>query len=443
MNRNLKIEITRKSSLIKESDLFRNFKFSLNFYRNNNLLPVKLKINLLICFLFVFLSIKSYSQTKEYSFINYTSNRLHYSKDSSSFINLFKKINDLQKNKTKVVTVAHIGGSHVQGGTWSNAFLTNLQTEFKTTGGGYFVFPYKIAKTNSQHYTSSFTNGKWLKCRCTTKGFCLPLGMNGMSIITNDSANYFGVTLTKKAVCNTFNQVKVYHNFNSSFDFKIATTQTISAKRIEFKELGYTLFILENSLDSISFDLVKKDTLIKDFIIYGFGLENTVNTGFYFAGLGANGATSSSFLRCNYFESQLKTLKPDLVIISLGVNDTQSKEFEKEEYIEHYDSLILSIKKANPQVAILLTTTSDNFIKRRTSNKRTISAQAAMYELMKKHHLGVWDMFDFMGGYKSMLKWTKAGLAARDRVHFSPKGYTLLGNAMFEAFLNSYKCNTK
>ncbi len=383
---------------------------------------------------------------EKYPFMNYSVNHLYFSKDSSTFLKLYKKINELSltpTKKNKAINIVHIGGSHVQGGTWSNSFLNNLQNEFKTTGGGFFVFPYKLAKTNSQPYSSSFTNGKWKACRCVTKGFCLPLGMNGLSIKTNDSANYFGITVTQKAVCKSFNVIKVYHNFNENFYFDIAKKHNLKAEIIEKKEQGYTQFNLEMPIDSISFELVRRDSTQKDFIVYGFSLENNLSNGFYLAGLGANGASSSSFLKCTYFEEQLKSIHPDLVVISLGVNDTQAKNFEKEEFIEHYDSLILAIKKASPNVAIILTTTTDNFIKRRTANKRTISAHAAMFELMQKHHIAVWDMFEFMGGYKSMMKWTKVGLGAKDRVHFAPKGYTILGYYMFEALIKSYYANTK
>lgn len=381
----------------------------------------------------------------KYPFINYNVNHLYFSNDSSAFLKLYKKMGELSTNskKNKVITIAHIGGSHVQGGAWSNSFLTNLQNEFITTGGGFFVFPYKIAKTNSQPYSSSFTNGDWKKCRCITKGFCLPLGMNGMSIKTNDSVNHFGVTLTKKGVCKSFNTVKVYHNFNRNFYFNILKKYNLKAEVVEKKELGYTEFNLEMPVDSVSFELIRLDSMQKDFIVYGFSLENNLSSGFYLAGLGANGASSNSFLKCTYFEEQLKSIHPDLVIISLGVNDTQAKDFEKEEFIEHYDSLIMAIKKAKPDVAILLTTTTDNFIRRKTANKRSLTAHDAMFELMEKHHVAVWDMYEFMGGFKSMMKWTKVGLGAKDRVHFSPKGYTMLGYYMFEAFIKSYYNNKK
>jgi lysophospholipase L1-like esterase len=368
---------------------------------------------------------------------------LSFSKDSTAFLKFYQKLDSFSQKKKKQISIAHVGGSHVQGGTWSNVFVGNLQTEFKPSGGGYFIFPYKIAKTNSPHYATSFTNGTWDKLRCVGKDVCLPLGMSGMSIASNDSANFFGIALTKKSLFKGFNCIKVYHNFNKSFEFTVSNKDSLQYVRIDKRELGYTQFDIEKPVDSLSFNLLRKDTMQRDFIMYGFGIESNLANGLYLAALGANGASSASFLKCNYFVEQLKTINPDLVIISLGVNDTQAKNFGKEEYIEHYDSLIMKVKEANPEVAILLTTTTDNFIRRRTSNKRPMQAADAMYELMNKHNIGVWDLYAIMGGYKSMAKWAKAGLGARDKVHFSPKGYTILGNLMAEAVLKSYHNNLK
>jgi lysophospholipase L1-like esterase len=380
-------------------------------------------------------------QPVQYPFIKQDMNHLFYAKDSTAFLKFFKKLDKMREGKNNRINIVHIGGSHVQGGTWSNTFLADFQSEYKTAGGGYFTFPYKIAKTNSQPYATSFSNGKWKRCRAIGKEFCLPLGMSALSITTNDSTNYFGVALTQKAVCRYVNVVKLYHNFNSSFEFAAIAKDNPKAERKDFKDRGYTQFTFSMPVDSVNFELLRKDTLRKDFIIYGFSLENDMAPGFYLAGLGANGASSTSFLRCANLVSQLETLNADLVILSLGVNDTQSKGFEKDDYIEHYDSLITFIKKANPNVAIILTTTTDNYIKRKTANKRTITAHDAMFELMEKHHVAVWDLFTLMGGYKSMPKWVKAGLAAKDRVHFSGKGYVLLGNLMYEAVNKSYMNN--
>lgn len=394
----------------------------------------------------LFLSVLIASAQKSiptYSFINQKHNYIHYSSDSSSFMRFFAKLDDFKEGKVNRINIVHIGGSHVQGGTWSNTFLSDFQTEYKTTGGGYFTFPYKIAKTNSQPYSSSFSNGNWKRCRANGKEYCQPLGMNALSVTTNDSSCFFGVTLTAKATCTLVNKIKVFHNFNPSFEFQVVLSDSSKSSVEEFPQFGYTLFNISPSIDSIFFKLVKKDTIQKGFTLYGLSCENDKDPGFYLAGLGANGASSSSFLRCSQLVPQLQSLDGDLFILSLGVNDTQSKEFEKEDFIENYDTLITYIKQTNPNAAILLTTTTDNFVRRKNSNKRTITAQQAMFELMEKQHVGVWDLFALMGGYKSMLKWQKAGLANKDRVHFTNKGYILLGNLMYEALNKSYNNNKK
>ena len=224
-------------------------------------------------------------------------------------------MDQLRDGKINRITVVHMGGSHVQGGTWSNTFITDLQNEFETNGGGYFAFPYKIAKTNSQPYVSSFTNGKWKRCRAVGKEFCLPLGMSAMSVNTNDSANIFGVAITARSVLKKFNVVKVYHNFNKSFDFGLLSRNCFVIERTEEQKEGYSKFRLSTAIDSISFNLMRKDTLQKDFIIYGFSLENDLTAGFYLAGLGANGASTSSFLRCANLVPQLQSLDADILLL--------------------------------------------------------------------------------------------------------------------------------
>ncbi len=379
------------------------------------------------------------SSAPTYTFINYNENKIYYGKDSSVFMNLYRKMENLQKTKNNQIKIVHIGGSHVQGGTWSNTFLQNFTDRFNAKGSGYFVFPYKLAKTNGQPYANSFSHGKWTKCRNVTKGFCLPLGMNGWSVSTNDSADYFGIVLTKYAVNNGFNVIKVYHNFNPSFEIQ----SLAKSNKTDFKELGFTEFKFDTIRDSVAFTVNKIDTLQRDFTLYGFSLEDFSTPGYYLAGLGANGASTNSFLRCNYFVPQLATLKPDLVVLSLGVNDVQAKNFTKKSFKASYDSLIYLIKNAAPECAIILTTTTDNYIRRRYANKRTEIAREAAFEIMESNKdVAVWDMFKLMGGYKSIVKWNKKGLAAKDKVHFSPKGYRLLGELMFEAIYKSYLYNT-
>jgi len=406
-----------------------------------------LRNKITVLFLFVF-ALKAAAQTvtpvtaRTYSFINYNENYLHHSKDSSLMLAFYKKVDELREGKRDKVTIVHYGGSHIQAGTWSDKVISNFQSYKNFEGGGLWCFPYKVAKTNGPHYYKSYTNGTWKRFRCATwKEMCVNLGMAGIAAVTNDSANTFGVKLNKNGHHEKFNSLKIYSNKNPSFSYSLAPME-VKYKRSEDEMHRYSLFEFETPIDSVNFELLRLDTMRKDFMLYGFSLENN-KPGFYYAGFGVNGAASNSYLKCNLFGEQLETIKPDLVIFSLGVNDTQGKDFTKDDYIENYDSLITEVRKASPDCAILLTTTTDNYIKRRTANKRPIKAHDAMYELMEKHKAAVWDLYTIMGGYKSIYKWYKVGLAARDRVHFSPKGYAIVGQMMFDAIDKSYKNNSK
>jgi lysophospholipase L1-like esterase len=234
----------------------------------------------------------------------------------------------------------------------------------------------------------------------------------------------------------------VYHNFNPSFEFSIANQTGLQFTRNDFKKNGYSEFFFESYIDSVNFNLVRTDTIIPDFMLRGFSIEND-NPGFYYASIGVNGASTSSYLRCQEFVNELSTIPPDLVIFSLGVNDTHDPNFSKQKFIQNYDSLITLIKMASPNCTFLFTTVTDNYMNRKTSNKRPIKAQEAMYELMEKHNTAVYDLYAVMGGYKSIYKWYKAGLAAKDKVHFNGRGYNILSTMMFDAINKSYRYNSK
>jgi len=378
-----------------------------------------------------------------YPFIDLSKSNIWFSKDSSSFMKLYGKFDELKEGKRDKVTIVHYGGSHIQAGVWSEKLMDNFQALGNFEGGGAWAFPYKVAKTNGPPFYRSFSTGQWKRCRCAAaREMCPDLGMNGIAAVTNDSLTTFGVKLTPNGHLKSFNTVRVYHNFNPSFELRIDEPVDNKVKRDNEKRKDYTEFVFEKYVDSVSFTLVRKDSAQKDFMLYGISLEND-KPGFYYAGFGVNGASSNSYLRCPNFVDQLKTLKPDLVIFSLGVNDTQGRDFTKSEYITNYDSLITQIKKASPNCAFLFTTTTDNYIRRKTPNKRPMKAGEAMYDLVEKHHAALWDLYAVMGGYRSIVKWGKVGLAGKDRVHFTAKGYNLIGQMMFDALDRSYKYNSK
>lgn len=382
------------------------------------------------------------SQTTSTSIIHQDKSKLLLAKDSSLFLKFYQKMDEMQEGKKDRLYIAQMGGSHTQGGLWAEQLMNGFQGLGNYSGGGVYIFPFKIVRSNTPSFYRSFGTGKWKRCRSAiTKELCNNLGVSGMAAITNDSLTSFGFKLLATSNPKSFNSLKVYHNFNSNFKMSL-TDSTLRYQQIEFKENGYSEFVFENEIDSIQFKVLRLDTLQRDFVLRGMSAENK-NRGFYYATLGVNGASTSSFLRCTEFTNDLKVIPPDMVIFCLGVNDTHDMNFTKERFIANYDSLVNQIKKVSPDCAFLFVTTTDNYIRRKTPNKRPIKAAEAAYELAEKHKGAVYDLYAVMGGYKSIYRWYRAGYASRDKVHFSGKGYRIIGSMMFDAIRRNYQYNSK
>ena len=65
-------------------------------------------------------------------------------------------------------------------------------------------------------------------------------------------------------------------------------------------------------------------------------------------------------------------------------------------------------------------------------------AKEAFYQLAEKYNAGVWDLFSLMGGLQSMKQWEEEGLSQRDKVHFTSKGYRLVGDLFYNALITEY-----
>ena len=131
-------------------------------------------------------------------------------------------------------------------------------------------------------------------------------------------------------------------------------------------------------------------------------------------------------------------LKPDLIIISMGTNEAYSTKFDNFKFYKQIDSLVSTLKKMNPTADFLLTTPADSYRKRKLKNPDMRIARATIQDYCYHHSLAYWDLYYIMGGYGSMLVWFKKGLTAKDKLHFSSKGYALQGELLYRALKNGY-----
>lgn len=405
---------------------------------------IKYSSGIVFFFLAVFISAPCYSQDnpyeiEHYDFINYDANKLVFFNDTSAFNRLFTAFNALILKGDGQINVVHIGDSHIQADNFSGRMRQRLQTFFQGgIGGRGFIFPYTVANTNNPgSYKVTYT-GTWEHCRNVDKDKENPcnLGLSGISVTTCDSIAAISIKLRENEDPKyTFNKVKVFHEIDSTC--LNVEMDNYRKKIMEYNDsLGYTMFIFDNYLDSLTLKFRKKDSLQKKFTLHGISLE-TYDPGVVYHSIGVNGAKVSSYLKCRYFKTQLKALTPDLVIISLGANDTYTKKFDASLFETQLDGLVNQIYSAAPGIALIITIPGDCYYKRK-DNKTVAAGRDVIFNLAQKYNCAVWDFYTVMGGEKSIDSWLKNSMAAKDRLHFSKKGYTFQGDLFFNAFLHSY-----
>jgi lysophospholipase L1-like esterase len=300
-----------------------------------------------------------------------------------------------------------------------------------------FVFPFRLAHTNTPYGYHFERGGNWSTCRNVEKKRVCTLGMAGISAYTEDSAASLAVCFEpENDIKYHFNRIKIYHDISPT-SFEIRLDSGVVESQYTDSVAGFTEFKLTHYIDSLGMQFLKTDSNQTGFQLYGMNLE-TDEAGVVFHNLGINGAATTSFLRCGLLSQQLATIKPDLVILGLGINDAYGKNFSQSAYEKNYDQLVKEIRKANPDVSIIYTTNNDSYIRRRYLNRNGIKVQESMKRLAKNQNTALWDMFEVMGGLNSIVVWQRYGLAKKDRIHFTRAGYILMGDLIFDSIIQDF-----
>ncbi len=387
-------------------------------------------------------SIKLNAQNEDFSnygydFIRTDKNKIEFPADSSNFENLFFKLDRLIKTGEGKINIVHIGGSHIQSGFYTSVVRKKMQTFFPGLNAGRgLLFPFKMANTNyPKNYSFNWT-GNWETCRNVEKKDC-SLGLTGISATTHDKNSIIELKLNPNYLNYDFNRILIFNETNNQ-SFKIEPLNIIGDFKItEYPEKDYTEIITKNYQSEFTFKIIKTDSLQNFFSLYGIYTDND-NSGIIYNDAGINGAGISSFLKCNLLETQIEILNPDLIILSLGTNDTYTQNFNSATYKSTYKELIHKIKNAVPDAAILITVPNDSYYRRKYPNANTALAEECIYELAKEKACGIWNFYQVMGAYNSSFLWHKEKLMQNDLIHMTTSGYNIKGNLMFDALLKAY-----
>jgi hypothetical protein len=385
------------------------------------------------------------SAYKQFAFIRKDLNKIE--NDSSSLNSFYEKLYLLEQKKNKRVNIAQIGDSHIQADNLSGQVRQELQLRFGNAGRG-TVFPYRAAKSNEPVSYKTFTNVAWDYKRNVFYDKPLPIGLSGFTIETNDSAAEINLTVKDQPNLGYgFTKFTLFHEKAlSNFDISVCDDQNCERATIHPIDKSTNPFVSEVTFDRPMRQLylrnVCADTAVqRSTRIYGMLLEND-SAGILYNMIGVNGAEYRHYTMSKYFSQQFSYLNSDLVIISMGTNEAYATSFDKEAFYRNIDSLVTAVKISSPDANILLTTPSDSYRRTRKGRVKNPDVKIAAETIMnyaKDHNLAYWDLYDVMGGFGSMGKWYAMKLTAKDRVHFSGKGYQIQGDLFYNALMAGYE----
>ncbi|MDR2999964.1 MAG: GDSL-type esterase/lipase family protein [Fibromonadaceae bacterium] len=348
----------------------------------------------------------------------------------------FERLIQFEADTAGKINVVHIGDSHVQSNSFSNAMRRLLQRTFGNGGYG-FVFPYRFNRPGSSSGTFRFiTDTQWQVCRNNQLSRCdqgTEFGLSGYGLST--ASEEFVVKLEVVDSRFMFNTIKVVSPDTPS-TFNLAAkngTDTSLFKPLKYQqEKQHVAEYRQDELVSEIYLVPAKKQPIYNF--NGIILERD-DKGLIYHNIGTVGSMASHFNATPLFFEQLPVLTPDLFIVSFGTNESFSR-ISAENFINNMDLLIANIRKLSPNVPVIVTTPPTSLLRDGRPNTFVEEYSSA---LMQAADFAVWDLYSFTGGFMGAIENPAATNLTQDNIHYTVQGYNNQGTAFAGTILHDYE----
>ena len=416
----------------------------------------------------------------------------------NAIVQFYEKLANLEAKGDRKINIVHIGDSHVQADLMTARIRTLLQQKFGNGGRG-FVFPHTFAKTNGSSDIRFSSNANWESRRTIYPPDGSLVGLSGIALST--STRDFAIEITVKQAEGEFNTIRIItpenqHNFDFAIDRKTIVTEIAVPKKIVHKiKSGEALSIIADKYN-VSISAIKREnglksnairagksllipsnqtqpqkseryeytaleectsplfheyysdkTLDRIYIIptqvtesknlNGIVLENN-KAGILYHNIGVNGAKLSDYLKYPLFFSQLNALSPDLIVVSLGTNESFDKLSDADFKIQLI-AFLENIKRENPKANILILTPPPSLFQRKFVNTFAAAYSKSIMDHSQTFNYSVWDLYSQFGGLYGVNNNSKRGLIGGDKVHYTKAGYELQAEMFVDALLKGFE----
>lgn len=362
--------------------------------------------------------------------------------NSTTLSGFYEKLYQLGRTKKGVVSIVHIGDSHIQADLLTHTVRQLLQKQFGNGGRG-FIFPGKVARTNEPQniYTSSAAN--WEAKRIVFSDQPLPIGLGASTVRTaQPDAKIIIRTMDSPALNYAFDKLSIFYqkdftSFNVMIKDSLGHPLAYAGPYTTEAFPNFSFVTLPYPLHQVELQVAQPTPSQNQFTLFGISLTKN-EAGVLYHAIGGNGAKFKHYLDAQYFSEQTPALSPDLFIISLGTNEAMEYPYVDKQFAEQAEQFVKRLKQTNPNAIFVITTPADFYRKRTRRNPGVESIHTQLIQFADKNNLATWDLYTIAGGKHSADYWKKNNLLQPDGVHSTRAGYELQGNLLFQALMKGY-----
>ena len=343
----------------------------------------------------------------------------------------------------QTVSITHLGDSHIQAGHFTMPIRQSFTQRWGNGGLGW-VGPFRLLGTNPPIHTvirasSAGTSGVKITQRDYDRES--PTGM-----VLQTRANRAVTYTLQCGGGQTFDRIVIYRKRGTQpFTLSGGNSSEIAHDTLTTEQIVTDTLLVGRYVSSAEV------TAPASSVWYGASLERS-SGGALVHTIGYNGATYYTYSKGS-FTSSVATLRPRLIILSLGTNESLARQFDRNNFGAEVARLVHRLQANNPDCAIVLTSPLYCYRKvrvrqrgkrrrYRTTYRANANCKLIADELQQQARelgCGYIDLFTYFGGAAGAAQLLSRGILSGDRVHLTAAGYNKVGEAIATALQDDYK----
>lgn len=353
----------------------------------------------------------------------------------------FEKLYQLQVLKDRKVSVLHVGDSHLQADYMTSIVRRSFHRHFGNAGRGLIV-PLRVARTNEPGNFKTASSFRWQSKRCVFPDQPLPVGIGGVTIMTSQAGADLEIFMNDLWLDYSFNALTLFYERDErSFDFSVSDISGRDLASIVYRPedstRNYTRVQWDEPVGGVVLRARKSGAVQSRVIVYGMMLEGQ-STGVLYHTVGVNGAKYRHYNAADRFAPQTAVLGSDLIILSLGTNESVDYPNIDHGLRAHIETLVSSLRANNPEAVFLLVTPQEVLGKGARPNPGIAEVRQEIIRYAVENGLAFYDMYRATGGPSSAGLWRDHALLSRDGIHLTREGYEYQGNLFYHALMKGY-----